>query len=136
MSDAEIDQAVKDAEIYAEQDRVHKEAIDAKNEADSILFQTEKLLEDMGDKVDAGDKSTLESEMEKLRQVNEPLSADTMNESDTAMLKSAIEAYTKVLNDFSTKLYQQAGAQAEQGQPEAGAPGFDENIVDGEFTEK
>jgi molecular chaperone DnaK len=126
---------------------IRKEAIDAKNEADSIIFQTEKLLTDMGDKVDPTDKSTLEGEMAKLRQVSEPLSADTMNQSDTAMLKSAIEAYTKVLNDFSTKLYQQAGAAAgEQGgegpgfahdpQGTPGAQGFDENIVDGEFTEK
>jgi len=139
MSDEEIDQAVRDAEIYAEQDRVRKEAIDAKNEADSILFQTEKLLTDMGENVDATDKSTLESEMDKLRQVNDPLSADTMNESDTAMLKTAIEAYSKVLNDFSTKLYQQAqaaGAGPQDGfNPGDGAPGFDEDIVDGEFTE-
>jgi len=141
MSDDEIDQAVRDAEIYAEQDRIRKDAIDAKNEADSLLFQTEKLMEDMGDKVDAADKSDLENEMAKLRQVSEPLAADTMNESDTSMLKSAIEAYTKVLNDFSTKLYQQA-AQAGPGEGGPGfdggfegAPGFDENIVDGEFTE-
>ena len=143
MSDADIDQAVKDAEIYAEQDRVRKDAIDAKNEADSIIFQTEKLLEDMGDKVEATDKSTLEDEMAKLRQVSEPMSAETMNESDTAMLKSAIEAYTKVLNDFSTKLYQQAGAghdhSHEHGHDHNHShqqQNFDEDIVDGEFTEK
>ena len=146
MSDEEIERAVKDAEIYAEQDRVRKEAIDAKNEADSLLFQTEKLLSDMAENVDAGDKSTLEGEMAKLRQVNEPLNPETMNESDTSMLKQAIEAYTKVLNDFSTKLYQQAGAQAAQGQAGgdgafnqegfANNAGFDENVVDGEYTEK
>ena len=142
MSDEEIDQAVRDAEIYAEQDRVRKEAIDAKNEADSILFQTEKLLTDMGENVDATDKATLEGEMDKLRQVNDPLAADTMNESDTAMLKTAIEAYTKVLNDFSTKIYQAAqaaGAGAPEGfDPSQGAPGFDggnDDIIDGEFTE-
>ncbi|MCL2422211.1 MAG: Hsp70 family protein, partial [Defluviitaleaceae bacterium] len=129
-------------EIYAEQDRVRKEAIDAKNEADSILFQTEKLLTDMGENVDATDKATLEGEMDKLRQVNDPLAADTMNESDTAMLKTAIEAYTKVLNDFSTKIYQAAqaaGAGAPEGfDPSQGAPGFDggnDDIIDGEFTE-
>ena len=135
MSDAEVEQAIKDAEIYAEQDRVRKDAIDAKNEADSILFQTEKLLTDMGDKVDENDKNTLESEMAKLRQVNDSMTAENMNESDTAMLKSAIEAYTKVLNDFSTKLYQQAGA-AQEGQPGGQSANFDENIVDGEFTEE
>jgi len=132
MSDDEIERAVKDAEIYAEQDRVRKDAIDAKNEADSILFQTEKLLSDMGDKVDENDKSMLESEMAKLRQVNDPLSPETMNETDTNMLKQAIEAYTKVLNDFSAKLYQAAGAA--QGGPQPNE-NFDENVVDGEFTE-
>ena len=142
MSDDEIDRAIKEAEIHAEHDRVRKDAIDAKNEADSLIFQTEKLLSDMGENVDAGDKSMLEGEMAKLRQVSEPLVTEDMNESDTAMLKTAIEAYTKVLNDFSTKLYQNAAAQ--QGQE--GGPGpeglnfndqnYDENIVDGEFTEK
>ena len=138
MNDDEIDRAIKDAEIFAEQDRVRKEAIDAKNEADSLIFQTEKLISDMAENIDETDKSTLESEMAKLRQVSEPLSAETMNESDTAMLKTAIEAYTKVLNDFSTKLYQNASAA--QGQPGAEdfntEQNFDEDIVDGEFTEK
>ncbi|MCL1988616.1 MAG: molecular chaperone DnaK [Firmicutes bacterium] len=139
MSDDDIERAVKDAEIYAEQDRIRKDAIDSKNEADSLIFQTEKLLTDMGDKVDATDKAMLEDEMAKLRQVSEPLSADTMNEMDTNMLKSAIEAYTKVLNDFSTKLYQQAGGQGGQNEGFNGQQGgqpFDENVVDGEFTEK
>ncbi|MCL2400518.1 MAG: molecular chaperone DnaK [Defluviitaleaceae bacterium] len=138
MSNDEIDKAIKDAEIYAEQDMVRKNAIDVKNEADSMLFQTEKLLADMGDKVEADDKATLEGEMAKLRQVSEPLSADTMNESDTAMLKSALEAYTKVLNDFSTKLYENAQQPGDTGAPFEGASNenFDENIVDGEFTEK
>ncbi|MCL2016082.1 MAG: molecular chaperone DnaK [Defluviitaleaceae bacterium] len=139
MSDEEVERAVKDAEIYAEQDRIRKDAVDSKNEADSLIFQTEKLLSDLGEKVDATDKEMLESEMAKLRQVSEPLSADTMNEMDTNMLKSAIEAYTKVLNDFSTKLYQQAGPQPGQDggfDPNQSNPNFDENVVDGEFTEK
>jgi molecular chaperone DnaK len=141
MSNDEIDKAIKDAEIYAEQDMIRKNAIDVKNEADSMLFQTEKLLSDMGDKVDEADRTTLEGEMAKLRQVSDPLSADTMNESDTAILKSALEAYTKVLNDFSTKLYENVGNQQQSN--DNGAPfegnaneNFDENIVDGEFTEK
>jgi len=141
MSDEEIDKAIKEAEIHAEHDRVRKEAIDAKNEADSLIFQTEKLIADMAENIDETDKSTLENEMAKLRQVSEPLAAETMNEADTAMLKSAIEAYTKVLNDFSTKLYQNAAAQGQSGtegfDPNQGqGQNFDEDIVDGEFTEK
>ncbi|MCL1999119.1 MAG: molecular chaperone DnaK [Turicibacter sp.] len=142
MSDADIEKAVKDAEIYAEQDRVRKDAIDAKNEAETIIFQTEKLLEDMADKVDATDRSMLEDEMAKLKQISEPLKADEMNESDTVMLRSAIEAYTKVLNEFSAKLYQQAAPQADGGPgfdghgEQQNFDNFDDNVVDGEYTEK
>jgi molecular chaperone DnaK len=139
MSDEDIDKAIRDAEIYAEQDKVRKDAIDAKNEADSLLFQTEKLLEDLGDKADANDKSMLESEMGRLRQVADPFDVETANEPETGMLKQATEAYKKVLTDFSTKLYQQAGGPDMQDEDQAGfnqqGANFDDNIVDGEFTE-
>jgi len=109
LSDADIDQAIKDAEIYAEQDKVRKDAIDAKNAADSILFQTEKMFTDMADKINPDDKLMLEGEMNKLRQISDPLQVEQMNESETEMLKSATESYTKVLNDFVTKIYENAG---------------------------
>jgi molecular chaperone DnaK len=138
LSDAEIDRAVKEAEKYAEEDRVRKEAIDAKNEAESIVFQTEKLITDMGDKVSDEDKANIQAEMAKLKSISEKMHSDTMNASDTETLKTAIEAYTKVLNEFSTKLYQNAAAQQEQGQqgePNYG-PNPDDDIVDGNYTEK
>jgi molecular chaperone DnaK len=136
LSDAEIDRAVKEAEQFAETDRIHKEAIDSKNEADSLIFQTEKLLTDMGDKVSEEDKTNIKAEMEKLKSVSDKMHADTMNENDITLLKSAVETYTKSMHEFSTKLYQAAGAA--QGAPEPGdyGPSHNDDVMDGEFTEK
>lgn len=137
LSDTEIDRAVKEAEQFAEQDRIHKEAIDSKNEADSLLFQTEKLLTDMGDKVSDEDKTNIQGEMEKLKSVSEKMHVDTMSESDIATLKSAVEAYTKVMHEFSTKLYQAAGAAAEQqGEQSDYSSAPDGDVMDGEYTER
>jgi len=137
LSDDDIDRAVKEAEQYAEEDRIRKEAIDAQNEAEALIFQTEKLLTDLADKVSEEDKTNLEAEMQKLKDVSASMHSDTMNESETVRLKDATAAYTQVLTEFSSKLYQQAA-------PEAGAnpeptdygPNHDENIVDGDFTEQ
>jgi len=134
LSDADIDKAVKDAEQFAEQDRIRKEAIDVKNESDSLIFQTEKLLTDMADKVSDEDKAELQAEMEKLKSVGVSMHGETMSETDTELLKSAIEAYTKVLSDFSTKLYQNAAPQEPQEPTDYGPEHSD--VVDGDFTEK
>jgi len=133
LSDDDIDRAVKDAEQYAEQDRVRKDAVDAKNEADSLVFQTEKLITDMGDKLGDADKAELQSEMEKLKSVSVSMHSETMSENDTEMLKNAVESYTKVLHDFSAKMYQNA---APEGEVEPNDYGPDHDIVDGDFTEK
>jgi molecular chaperone DnaK len=136
LSDDEIDRAVKEAEQFAEQDRVRKEAIDSKNEADTLVFQTEKMITDMGDKVSDTDKADIEAEMGKLKSVSESMHAETMNESDITTLKNAIETYTKAMNDFSAKLYQAAGAAGQPEEPGDYGPNHDDNIVDGDFTEK
>ena len=140
LSDADIDRAIKEAEQYAEADRIRKEAIDAKNEAESLVFQTEKLITDMGDKVSDEDKANIQAEMEKLKSVSVSMHGETMNESDTETLKAAIEAYTKVLHEFSTKLYQNAAPPPDMGQmneePSDYGPNHDENIIDGDFKEK
>ncbi len=114
LSDEEIDRAVREAEQYAEQDKKRKEAIDVKNEADSLIFQTEKLLNDenLKDKITDEDKNKIQGEVENLKKVTEGMNSETMSESDVATLKTATETLSKVVNDFSTKLYQQAGAQA------------------------
>jgi molecular chaperone DnaK len=136
LSDAEIDRAVKEAEQFAESDRKRKEAIDTKNEADSLIFQTEKMLSDLGDKVSDTDKTNIQSELSKLKTVNESMKVDNMSDADAATLKTAIESYTKVLNDFSTKLYQQAGPQAGSASDSSSQPEPGDDVVDGEYTEK
>ncbi|MBR1443057.1 MAG: molecular chaperone DnaK [Firmicutes bacterium] len=133
LTDAEIDRAVKEAEQYAEQDKKRKESIDALNEAESLIFQAEKVLKEVGDKVSAEDKSRLESEISSLKAVYEGKQAETMSESDVATLKSATEAFQTYINEFSTKLYQQAGAAA--GADMSGAAGADANTGSDDIIE-
>lgn len=110
LSDEEIDKAVKDAEKYAEQDKKRKETIDIKNEADSMIFQTEKMLkEEIGEKIEPADKQKIEDELGKLKSLNDTLNIDTMTENDAENLKKATESLTNVFYEVSTKLYQNAG---------------------------
>ena len=140
LSDDDIDRAVKEAEQYAEQDRVRKEAIDAKNEADSLVFQTEKLLSDAADKVSDEDKAALTAEMEKLKSVSVSMHGETMSETDTEQLKAATEEYTKALHEFSAKMYQNATPPPHEGHGEYSEEpsdyGPDHNVFDGDATEK
>ena len=71
LSDEEIDKAVKEAEQYAEQDKKRKEAVDVKNEADSLIFQTKKLIDELGDKINEADKAKINAQVENLEKVNE-----------------------------------------------------------------
>jgi molecular chaperone DnaK len=112
LNDAEIDKAVKEAEKYAEEDKKHKEEIEVKNNADSIIYQTEKTLKDLGDKVSASDKSKIE---EKIKKVKDALSAN-----NTEQIKSATDDLTKTFYDISSRLYQQAGGQQGQGFKQGG----------------
>ncbi len=110
LSDEEIDKAVKEAEKYAEQDKKRKETIDIKNEADSMIFQTEKMLkEEIGEKIEPADKQKIEDELGKLKSLNDALNIDTMTENDAENLKKATESLTNVFYEVSTKLYQNAG---------------------------
>jgi len=137
LSDDDIERAVKEAEQYAEEDRIRKEAIDAQNEAEALIFQTEKLLTDLAEKVTEEDKTALEAEMQKLKDVSASMHSDTMNESETQRLKDATAAYTQVLTEFSTKLYQNAAPEAGPSEePTDYGPDHDDNIVDGDFTEQ
>ena len=123
LSDAEIQKAVDEAKQYEAADKKRKDNIETLNNADSMVFQTEKSLEELGDKVPAGDKSRIQTELGKLKDLvakhkNNP---NGMTDSDVADLKAATEAVTKALNDMSTKLYQQASAQqGQQGNPGQG----------------
>lgn len=141
LSDDEIDKAVKEAEQYASEDKKRKEAIDAVNEADAMVFQTEKSLEELGDKVPATDKSAIETELSKLKVlVDKHKNNPAVSESEVAELKSQTEALTKALNDMATKMYQQAGPQdGPQGgagpQDGGSSAGPDDNVVDADFKE-
>ena len=141
LSDDEIDKAVKEAEQYAAEDKKRKEAIDAQNEADAMVFQTEKSLEELGDKVPASDKSAIETELSKLKAlVEKNKNNQNPSDADTAELKAQTEALTKALNEMATKMYQQNGPQDNGGQgggTAGGATGAgpDDNVVDADFKE-
>lgn len=135
LSDAEVDKAVKEAEQYAAQDAKRKEAIDVKNEAENLVFQGEKIIKDVGEKISAEDKSKLEAEINNLKSVSEPMNAETMSDSDVSTLKNATEAFSQYVNEFSTKLYQQA-RQAQQAGADVNTEGAsdtapNDDIIDG-----
>jgi len=143
LSDDEIDRAIREAEQYAEQDKKRKEAVEVKNQADSMVFQTEKMVADLGDKVSEEDKLRIEGELAKLKEVTERTSIDELSDADVEELKTATESLTSVFHEVSAKLYQQAG-----GDPNAagGFGGFDPNdvgpdhpgsddTIDGEYKE-
>ena len=129
LSDDEIEKAVREAEQFAEADKKRKEAIDAKNDADSLIFQTEKTLKDLEGKIDDGEKTAVEDELSKLKGLVEGMNVETMTDSDVESLKTATESLTQEFYKISEKLYQQ-----NQGQ-EGEAPQGDPNVVDGDATE-
>ena len=154
MSDADIEKAVKEAAEYEAQDRKRKEGIDARNDADSFVFQTEKALKEVGDKIDASQKSTVEDDLKVLKETLEQTKDKELSDSEIDQLKSQKE---KLMNDAQAlfaKVYEQAqgaagGAQGagpdfsnmNMGGAGAGASGSsdsssnDDNVVDGDFRE-
>lgn len=130
LSDADIDKAVKDAERYAEEDKKRKEGIEIRNNADSLVYQTEKTVKDLGDKISEADKKAIEEKVEDLKKA---LAGD-----DNDMIKKATESLTSVSYEVFGKAYQQtAGQQAgAQGAPGADAgqqAPHDENVVDADY---
>ena len=125
MSKEDIDKAIKDAEKFAEEDKKAKEAVDVRNRADSMVFQSEKTLTELGDKVDAADKADVEAAIEKLK--------ETIKSGSTEDIKADTEALEKSFYKISEKLYAQA-QQAQQAQGDAGAQGdgqfYDANYED------
>ena len=135
LSDAEIDKAVKEAEQFAEEDKKRKEAIEVKNNAEQIVYQTEKTLNELGDKVSAEEKSEIEAKIEEVKKVKDG--------DDIEAIKKAMEDLTQAFYKISEKLYQQnGGAQGEgfdpnnMGGANAGtgaANSNDDNVVDADF---
>ena len=135
MSKDDIDKAVREAEQFAAEDKKQREAADTRNQADQMVFQTEKALEEMGGKMDAGDRSNIESALGKLK--------ETMKGSDTEAIKNATEELQKAFYAVSEKLYQQQGGQAGPG-PDMGGANFGggqtgssnggDDVVDADYT--
>lgn len=119
LNDAEIEKAVKEAEKYAEEDKKRKEEIEIRNNADSIIYQTEKTLKELGDKVSAADRSKIE---EKVKQVKDALSGNNVDK-----IKSSTDELTQAFYEISSRLYQQAGGQHGQGPNQGGFNGGNPN---------
>ena len=116
LSKDEIDKAVKEAEQYAAEDSRRKEEVDVRNAGDQMVYQTEKTLSEMGDKLDAADKSEVEGKLAALK--------SALSGSDTAAIKSATEELTQAFYKISEKLYQNANPNGAQGFDPNGAAGF------------
>ena len=123
-----------------------KEGIDAKNEADSMLFQTEKALGEVGDKIDASDKAEVEADCKALKEILDKVNMDDMTDAQIAEIKAAKEKLMGSAQKVFTKMYEQAGAAAQGADPNMGAgpnpgagpapEGFQgDDVVDGDYKE-
>ena len=144
MSESEIDKAVKEAAEFEAQDKKRKEAIDTRNEADSMVFQTEKAIEEVGDKLDANDKTAVEADLAALKDLIAKTNPEDMTEAQTAEIKAAKEKLMESAQKLFAKVYEQAqaGAGAQGAGPDmggaagagAGADNSDD-VVDGDYKE-
>ena len=129
MSKEDIDRAVKDAEKHAEEDKKLKELVEAKNKAEAYILQTEKTLEEIGDKVSDSEKQEVRDELENLKKA---VATD-----DIDAIKNATEAFEKKFYALSEKLYKaQGGAEGGEGQQQGGASQNDDGSYSADFTEK
>ena len=131
MSKEDIDKAVKEAEQFAAEDAKRKEEVDVRNQGDQVVYQTEKAMEDAKDKIDAGDKATVEAALNKLK--------DALKGTDVAAIKAATEEASKAFYPIAEKMYQQANPQGGQqpgpdmGGAQAGSASSDPNVVDADY---
>ena len=145
MSDSEIDKAVKEAAEFEAQDKKRKEAIDARNDADSMVFQTEKAIEEVGDKLDANDKTAVEADLNALKDLIAKCNPEEMTDAQVADLKAAQEKLMTSAQKLFAKLYEQQGGAAGAGAGAAGAGpdmgnagaagGQDDDVVDADYKE-
>ena len=143
MSDSDIDKAVKEAAEYEAQDKKRKEAIDARNDADSMVFQTEKALEEVGDKIDANDKAEVEADLNALKEAINRAPVDQMTDAQVEDIKSGKEKLMNSAQKLFAKVYEQAqqagaGAGPNMGGANAGNAGSskpDDDVVDADFKE-
>ena len=126
LSKEDIDKAVKEAEQYAAEDKARKDEVDTRNTADQVIYQTEKTLNDLGDKLTDSDKAPVQAAVEKLK--------ETIKGTDVQAIKTATDDVQKALQAIGEKIYQAAGA-AQQGAPDAGAAAGQNNdgVVDADY---
>jgi molecular chaperone DnaK len=131
LSDEDIDRAVKEAEQYAEEDKKRKEEVETRNAAESMVFQCEKALTDLGDKVSDAEKSEITAEIDKVK--------EALKGTDTEAIKAASEALTQKFYQLSEKMYSQANPNAQAGgfdpSQAQGAAGGAENVYDADYRE-
>ena len=136
MSDADIEKAVKEAAEFEAQDKKRKEAVDTRNDADAMVFQTEKALEEVGDKIDANDKAAVEADLNALKEAINRAPMDQMTDAQVEDIKAGKEKLMQSAQQLFAKVYEQAQAAqgAAQGQS-AQQAGYGDDVVDGEYKE-
>ena len=140
MSDDDIDKAVKEAAEYEAQDKKRKEAIDARNDADSMVFQTEKALEEVGDKIAPGDKAEVEADLNSLKEAINRAPVEEMTDAQVEDIKAGREKLMNSAQKLFAKVYEQAQASGAAGQagPDMGGAGNaagGDDVVDADFKE-
>ena len=140
MSEADIDKAVKEAAEFEAQDKARKEGIDARNEADSMVFQTENALKEVGDKLDDSLKSQVEADLQALKDAVAATTPENITPDQVADLKAKKETLMQSANQLFTKMYEQqaqanGGAQADSGAGANTGAGSADDVVDGDYKE-
>jgi molecular chaperone DnaK len=142
MSDSEIDKAVKEAAEFEAQDKKRKEAIDTRNDADSMVFQTEKAIEEVGDKLDANDKTAVEADLAALKDLIAKSNPEDMTDAQVAEIKAAKDKLMESAQKLFAKVYEQAqaaqgaaGAGPDMGGASAGDSYQADDVVDGDYKE-
>ena len=142
MSDSDIDKAVKEAAEFEAQDKKRKEGIDARNEADSIVFQTENALKEVGDNLDANDKAAVEADLTTLKEAVNRAPIDAMTDDQINDIKAGKEKLMESAQKLFAKVYEQAGAAQNAGAADADTAGAQEaetssndDVIDGDFKE-
>ena len=142
MSDSDIEKAVKEAAEYEAQDKKRKDAIDARNDADSMVFQTEKALEEVGDKINANDKAAVEADLSALKEAINRSPVEEMTDAQVEDIKAGKEKLMASAQALFAKVYEQAqAAGAGAAGPDMGAAGAgaagqpDDDVIDGDFRE-
>ncbi len=139
MSDADIEKAIKEAAEFEAQDKKRKEAVDVRNDADAMVFQTEKALQEVGDKLDQTEKAAVEADLAALKELVEKSNAETMSEAEVEEMKAAKEKVMTGSQALFQKMYEQAqaaqGAGPDMGQGQSAEGSYQDDVVDGDYKE-